>query len=225
MLKNLEQAIDKLQLGNAGPPGSKGIVISYSTGAEIKVPMGDLKAITGDALGSQKDYQQQDRHRRWCRASRSRSPSCRRSTTPRKALIVVGDGNDTNNETAKAAARAAQEAGRARRTIQTFAIIYKGGRLERRQRDHDDDSRRRRRSNSVEGIASELNAIIARMADRYYLTFPGYDDEDEDGPAVGRQGRTTSSLKIDQDRVPSRSRCSSRRSGARRRRAASRGSS
>ena len=63
MLKNLTQAIDKLQLGNAGPPGSKGIVISYSTGAEIKVPMGDLKAITGGALGSQKDYQRQDRHR------------------------------------------------------------------------------------------------------------------------------------------------------------------
>ena len=56
VLKNLEGAIDKLQLGNAGPQGSKGIVVSYSTGAEIKVPMGDLKLITGAALGSQKDY-------------------------------------------------------------------------------------------------------------------------------------------------------------------------
>jgi hypothetical protein len=42
VLKNLEAAIDKLQLGNAGPPGSKGVVISYSQGAEVKVPMGDL---------------------------------------------------------------------------------------------------------------------------------------------------------------------------------------
>src|SRR5215813_3725447 len=54
VLKNLEAAIDKLQLGNADPPGSKGIVISYSQGAEIKVPMGELKAITGGALGAQK---------------------------------------------------------------------------------------------------------------------------------------------------------------------------
>ena len=60
--------------------------------------------------------------------------------------------------------------------------------------------------NSIDGIASELNAIIARMADRYYLTFPGYDTKTKHGPAVGRQGRTTSSLKIDQTST-SRSRC------------------
>ena len=35
--------------------------------------------------------------------------------------------------------------------------------------------------NSIDGIASELNAIIARMADRYYLTFPGYDDKTKTG--------------------------------------------
>ena len=57
MLKNLEQAIDKLQLGSAGPPGSKGIVVIVLDRAEIKVPMGPLKNITGGALGSQKDYQ------------------------------------------------------------------------------------------------------------------------------------------------------------------------
>ena len=55
-LKNLSQAIDRLQLGGAGPPGSKAIVVSYSTGAEIKLPMGDLKAVTGAALGTQRDY-------------------------------------------------------------------------------------------------------------------------------------------------------------------------
>ncbi len=57
VLKNLQAAIDKLQLGAAEPPGSKGLVVSYSTGAEIKVPMGDLKLISGAALGVQKDYQ------------------------------------------------------------------------------------------------------------------------------------------------------------------------
>src|SRR5258706_9487328 len=51
VLKNLEQAIDQLQLSTAGPAGTKGIVVSFSTGAEIKVNMGDLKLITGGALG------------------------------------------------------------------------------------------------------------------------------------------------------------------------------
>jgi len=36
--------IDKLQLGTAGPPGSKGTVISYSTGAEVKVAEGAYRA-------------------------------------------------------------------------------------------------------------------------------------------------------------------------------------
>ena len=37
VLKTLEAAIDKMGLPNAGPPGSKGLVISYSVGAEVKV--------------------------------------------------------------------------------------------------------------------------------------------------------------------------------------------
>jgi len=56
VLKNLETAIDKLGLGTLGPPGSKGVVISYSQGTETKFPMADLKQITGGVLGSQKDY-------------------------------------------------------------------------------------------------------------------------------------------------------------------------
>ena len=52
--------------------------------------------------------------------------------------------------------------------------------------------------NSAEGIAAELNGIIARMADRYYLTFPGY-DEDERVLAVRRQEPASS--RVDQTDV------------------------
>ena len=108
-------------------------------------------------------------------------------STARKALIVVGDGNDTNNEAAKAALA---ELKKRRENIDVSAVR------------RDLQVRRCRASgnvittmiptaktvNSIDGIASELNAIIAQMADRYYVTFPGYDEKTDAGLAVGRQG-------------------------------------
>jgi len=172
VLKNLEQAIDKLQLGSAGPPGSKGIVISYSTGAEVKIPMGDLKNITGGALGAQKDYHGKigtDMVQGVTMAIAELS----KVSTPRKALIVVGDGNDTNNEAAKSAlAQLKKDAANSK--INVFAIIYKGP-VSSEGAVITTMIPGAKLVNSVDGIASELNAIIARMGDRYYLTFPGYD--------------------------------------------------
>jgi hypothetical protein len=174
VLKNLEAAIDKLQLGNAGPPGSKGIVISYSQGAEIKIPMGDLKNITGGALGSEKDYRGKigtDMVQGITMAVAELS----KVSTPRKALIVVGDGNDTSNETAKAAlAQLKKDAANAK--INVFAIIYKSA-VSSEGNVITTMIPGAKTVNSVDGIASELNAIIARMGDRYYLTFPGFDDK------------------------------------------------
>lgn len=178
VLKNLESAIDKLQLGNAGPPGSKGIVVSYSTGAEIKVPMGDLKLITGGALGGQKDY-----HGKigtdMVQGITMGVAELSKVSTPRKALIVVGDGNDTNNEAAKTAlAQLKKDASKA--NINLFAIIYKGP-VSTEGNVITTMIPGAKTVNSIDGIASELNAIIARMADRYYLTFPGYDDKTKTG--------------------------------------------
>jgi len=174
VLKNLSQAIDKLQLGNAGPSGSKGMVVSYSTGAEVKVPMGDLKNITGAALGEQKDYYNKissDMVQGITMAMAELS----KVSTARKALIVVGDGNDTNNEAAKPALVELKKQA-LKQGVQLFAIIYK---------DSISDQGAvittmiptAKTVNSADGIASELNAIIARMADRYYLTFPGFDEK------------------------------------------------
>jgi hypothetical protein len=177
VLKNLAQAIDKLQLGNAGPPGSKGLVVSYSTGAEIKVPLSDLKAITGAALGGQKDY-----YRKigtdMVQGITMGLTELSKAPTARKVLIVVGDGADTNPEGAKAQLKDLKEQAR-KENIQVFAIVYKlnaetpvvlttmipGLKT----------------VNSVDGIASELNAIITRISDRYYVEFPGYDPKLKQG--------------------------------------------
>jgi hypothetical protein len=172
VLKNLEQAIDKLQLGGAGPPGSKGVVISYSTGAEIKVPMGDLKSITGGALGGQKDYHGKigtDMVQGITMAVAELS----KVSTARKALIVVGDGNDTNNEAAKSQLKDLKSQA-AKQNIQMFAIIYKSA-VSSEGAVITTMIPGAKTVNSIDGIASELNAIIQRMADRIYLSFAGYD--------------------------------------------------
>jgi hypothetical protein len=194
VLKNLEAAIDKLQLGNAGPTGSKGMVVSYSQGAEIKVAMGELKNITGGALGSQKDYRGKI-GTDMVQGITTGMAELSKVTTARKALIVVGDGNDTNNETAKSSlAQMKKEA--AKQNIQLFAVIYKSA-VSTEGNVITTMIPTAKTVNSIDGIASELNAIIARMADRYYLTFPGYDDKISAGlPFDGKDHDLT--IKIDQ---------------------------
>ncbi len=194
VLKNLEAAIDKLQLGNAGPTGSKGIVISYNQGAEVKVPMGPLDKITGGALGSQKDYRGKigtDMVSGVTMAVAELS----KVTTDRKALIVVGDGNDTDNDKAKGLlAQLKKDA--AKQNIQLFAVIYKSA-VSTEGNVITTMIPTAKTVNSIDGIATELNAIIARMAERYYLTFPGYDEKTGVGlPFDGKDHDLT--VKIDQ---------------------------
>ena len=172
VLKNLISAIDRLKLAEAGPPGSKGIVISYSTGAEVKTPMGDLKGITGSALGSQKDYRGKIgtdlvQGITLGLAELSKVP------TARKALIVVGDGNDTNPDAARSQLVELKNQAR-NNNIDLFAVIYKSP-LSPEGNVITTMIPGAKTVNSIDGIASEMSAIIERMKDRYYVIFPGYD--------------------------------------------------
>ena len=177
-LKNLEQAIDKLQLASVEPKDSKGVLVSYSTGAEIKLQMGDLKFMTGSALGNQKDYDGKT-GTDMVQGITMGLTELEKVTTDRKALIVVGDGNDTNNEKAKGALAELKKQATKMNT-QMFAIIYKSvvsteGAVITTMIPN------AKTVNSVDGIAAELNNIVARMADRYYLSFPGWDDKLQQG--------------------------------------------
>ncbi|MDB4959469.1 MAG: domain containing protein [Myxococcales bacterium] len=197
VLKNLEQAIDKLQLGNAGPPGSKGVVISYSTGAEIKIPMGDLKNITGGALGGQRDYAGKI-GADLVQGITSGIAELSKVSTARKALIVIGDGNDTNNETAKGSLNDLRKQAQ-KQNIQLFGIIYKSA-VSSEGAVITTMIPTARAVNSIDGIQSELSAIIARMGERYYLTFPGWDPKIENGlPWDGKDHDLT--IKIDQQEL------------------------
>jgi hypothetical protein len=174
VLNNLETAINSLNLGSAGPAGSKGMIVSYSQGAEIKVPMGDLKLITGGALGKQEDYKNKIGTDMVQGISMALAELSKVSTA-RKALIVVGDGNDTNNDVAKVEL-ADYKKQAVKQGVQLFAIIYKSA-ISTDGAVITTMIPGAKTVNSVDGIASELNGIIARMADRYYLTFPGFDEK------------------------------------------------
>ena len=179
VLKNLEAAIDRLKLGEAGPPGSKGIIISYSTGADIKVPMSPLKELTGSALGSQKDYRGKI-GTDMVQGITLGIAELSKATTVRKALILVGDGHDTNDEAAKAQLADLKKQA-AKQNIDLFAVLYRSQVSQEGTGPITSMIATPKTVNSIDGIASEMTSIIERMKNRYYLTFPGYDKKLKQG--------------------------------------------
>ncbi len=123
LLVDLRSAIDHVKLGEAGPPRSLGMVITYSDKPIIRVPMGPLGEITGAALGTQADYFGVTGVE-LVSGIRLALAELYKAKVSRRVLIVIGDGSDTNNDMAKSHLRQlAKDA--ARDNVETFAIIYK----------------------------------------------------------------------------------------------------
>jgi len=159
VLKGLKQGLQSVPFATAGPAGSKGVLITYGDKAEMRVPMGPLSNITGEALGSQKDYYKKT-----------------------GTALVQGIELALANEEAHAVERLPVSADRVRHAdkVQTFAIMYKG--------ELSDPGNvvsimipTASTTPSADGITSALTAILARMANRQYLTFPGFDEKVELG--------------------------------------------
>ena len=174
VLDKLEAAIDQMGLAKAGPPGSKAVVISYNVGAKVVTPMDDLAKITGGALGTQQDYYKKI-GTDMVQGIELAYKELKNVATERKAMIIVGDGTDTDPDKAKQSL-AELKKDCAAQNIDVFAIVYvnkTGG----------DDKPQVISSlvvpktvNSVDGIQAGLADIVAHMADRFYVTFPGFDD-------------------------------------------------
>jgi len=180
VLIELRSALDKLNFKDAGPQGSVGMVITYADKPVIRVPMGPLSNITGSALGTQQDYFGTTGVELVQGITLALAELHKRSE-PRKVLIVVCDGNDTNNDTAKAALlnlkrQASQD------QVQTFAIVYKA-KLSGEGNVIPTMIPQTTQVTTAENIASTIANILARMDDRKYLTFPGYNVKTGTGPA------------------------------------------
>lgn len=195
ILKNLKTALQTVPFSTAGPAGSKGVLISYGDKAEVKVPMGPLSNINAEALGTQKDYNKKF-GTAMVEGINLALAELHNVTASRKALVLVCDGNDTNPEAAKAQLvnLKKQAAGD---KIQTFAIIYKG-QLSEPGNIVTTMIPNATTVDNAESIATAIKAILSRMADRYYLTFPGYDPKTKQGlPWDGKSHELI--VKIDKD--------------------------
>lgn len=172
ILKDLKKALQTVPFSTAGPQGSKGVLITYADKPEVKVPMGALSNLTAEALGSQKDYYQKI-GTEMVAGIRLAHAELKSVTAARKAMIIVGDGNDTNPDGAKAVlTQLKKEIGKD--GIEVFAIIWKGDLSEPNNVITALDPRAQS-VNNADGIGAAITSILKRMADRFYLTFPGYD--------------------------------------------------
>jgi hypothetical protein len=160
------------ELPKIGPPGSLGAIVVYHQGAEVKLPMGPLQNLTGDKLGIEKDYSDKVT-RDLVTGVNQAITELRKVTTNRKALIVVGDGADTNIDAAKVSLAQLKKQCEQDR-IELYGLNYTAG---------IGDELTAIKSlipdvqvvQSIEGISAQMGAIVDRINDRYYLTFPGYD--------------------------------------------------
>jgi len=174
VLTALEQALDGVKFNESAPSGSLGELVVYNDKAAVKIPMGPLANITGPSFGTQKDYQN-TKGEELVKGIELALADLHNAKTSRKALIVITDGADTNPDAAKSQlANLKKQA--AQDHIQTFAIIYKGVQLGTEPVNVVPAMFNNiTQVTSAENIATALKAILARMADRVYLTFPTWD--------------------------------------------------
>lgn len=204
VLNGLERGIDQLALAARLPAGSEGMVVSYATGADYRLRPAPIAMLTGAALGTQKDYRGRIGTDMVSGIELALS-GLERTTATRRVLVVLGDGNDTNNEAAKPALvdlkrRAAQH------HVETYAIIYKSP--------VSDEGNAITTMvpgavtmNSIDGITAALSQIIERVTDRYYVTFDSAPLPRDGRPldlALRVAGDDIATVTIDLPHVPAR---------------------
>lgn len=197
VLQPLKEAMTSLKFKEAGPAGSVGMVITYSNTAKIVLPMGPLERLTADALGSEKDYQGGAQFE-LVKGIELALAELRKVSNPRKVLIIITDGNDSANATSVKSSLQQLKKQAGGDKVQVEAIIYKA------QESGDNNYLlgvfATSTASSVDNIAVSLNGILQRMADRQYLTFPGFNKETKIGfKWDGKEHDLT--LKIDKDEV------------------------
>ena len=136
VLKDLEQAIMKLNLGNAGPPGSKGVVVSYSNWCRDQGPARRSQEHQR-RRARRAGLQEQDRYRHDV-GHRDGDGRAAESGRCAEAPVV---GNDTNNEAAKPQL-ADMKKRAAAQGIRLVRDHLQGSDLERGRGHHHDDPER-----------------------------------------------------------------------------------
>jgi hypothetical protein len=167
-LNALVKAIDDSSLAKAGPAGSKIVLVTYSTGAELHLAPTDLAGVTGRAFGTQKDFKAHLGSDLLQGVTLALDQLAALST-PRKAMIVIGDGNDTNNEVAAPAFVELRQRAKDER-VDTFAIVYKSP-LSAETSIIGDFVAGPKTVLSVAALGNELESIVAHIGSSYVVLF------------------------------------------------------
>jgi hypothetical protein len=169
-LRLLEKAIDRYDWKQLGPASSTFAIVSYNTGASIVRPMTPLAELKGSAFGSWKDLRGMF-GTDLVQGVDLGLNELEHVTAPRKLLVIIGDGNDTNNETARL--KLPELAARAHMNrIDTFGIIYKTAIASEGDVLHLMIPSVHTAA-SLEGIASEFAEMNRRVMQRAIVLFPG----------------------------------------------------
>ena len=166
----LRRGLFELDLAHAMPRGSQGMIVTYDEHARVRVPMGPIEKLEPLALGIQLDY-----HGRigsdLVDGLQLAIADLSKVRTARKVLVVIGDGNDTNNEAAKPTLAALKKRA-AQERIQTFSLIYKSA-ISSADNVITTLAPASQMVLSTDGLVVALHTLLGRLADRYYVTFPG----------------------------------------------------
>jgi hypothetical protein len=164
----LVDALARIKLGDTAPRGSLGTLITYADGATVRVPLGPIAALDGRALGTQRDYYGTIGSDLVTGIQRALL-SLKGAPTRQRALIVIGDGNDTNNEAARDALHDLRSTARSD-GVELYAVIYKSplSASDNLIRGLVPDAQV---ANSSGGIQPALEAIVARLGDRCVARF------------------------------------------------------
>lgn len=168
------------------PQGSEGVVITYDDRAAIRVPIGAIDRLSAESIGSQKDYYNHLGTELVSGVDLAMR-ELERSHAAMKALIVIGDGNDTNNEAAKAQLTALKKRA-AQANIKTLGVIYKGMLSDPGNVVSALDPQTRT-VNTTDGIAGSIDAFLDRITDRTEVAFPAPWTDGKSHEVIAQIGR------------------------------------
>ncbi len=121
-LKAIRAALDQKPMSNF-PTGSEGMILRYDSHLRTVQKLGPIERIDADAIGDQKSYFAATGSE-LVQGVRGALTQLAQVEAARRVLVILGDGNDTNNEAAKAQLRALR-ATAAGQNVEVHAIIFK----------------------------------------------------------------------------------------------------
>jgi hypothetical protein len=123
LLDNLIAGVAEADLPHTAPPDALAMLITYSNKPVIRLPMGPARALTPDRFGSQVDYYGHNGVE-LVEALWLATQELAKVERPKKYLLVISDGTDTDPEGARReVARLRDEL--AKDHVKVFSFIYK----------------------------------------------------------------------------------------------------